>query len=86
MLNIIGNISLTTNLPIFKSLLARIFSTPDLEKGPPHPYMGVENARAGSTQGWFDPALLSLLFSFSSLLSFTKQSYLSLTYMDNVTP
>ena len=44
MLNIIGNISLSTNLPIFKSLLARIFSTPDLEKGPPHPYMGIENA------------------------------------------
>ena len=41
----------------------------------------------GPGQGWFDPALLSLLFSFSSLLlSFTKQSYLSLTYMDNVTP
>ena len=46
----------------------------------------------GPGQGWFDPALLSLLFSsphFSPTfysLSFTKQSYLSLTYMDNVMP
>ena len=32
----------------------------------------------GPGQGWFDPALL--------FLSFTKQSYLNLTYMDNVIP
>ena len=32
----------------------------------------------GPGQGWFDPALL--------FLSFTKQSYLNLTYMDNVMP
>ena len=43
----------------------------------------------GPGQGWFDPALLSLNFLLSSLtqlLSFTEQSYLSLTYMDNVMP
>ena len=42
----------------------------------------------GPGQGWFDPALLFfsfLLFLFSPL-SFTEQSYLSLTYMDNVMP
>ena len=35
----------------------------------------------GPGQGWFDPVLLFLTFS---PLSFTEQSYLSLTYMDNV--
>ena len=40
----------------------------------------------GPGQGWFDPALLSLLFSSLLFLSFTKQSYLNLTYMDNVMP
>ena len=38
----------------------------------------------GPGQGWSNPVLLSLLFS--PLLNFTKQSYLSLTYMDNVMP
>ena len=48
----------------------------------------------GPGQGWFDPALLfsslSLFYFLSSTfflpLSFTEQSYLSLTYMDNVMP
>ena len=37
----------------------------------------------GPGQGWFDPVLLFLTFS---PLSFTEQSYLNLTYMDNVMP
>ena len=36
----------------------------------------------GPGQGWFDPPLLFSLFFFS----FTKQSYLNLTYMDKVMP
>ena len=41
----------------------------------------------GPGQGWFDPVLLlSSLFFFLSPLSFTEQSYLNLTYMDNVMP
>ena len=42
----------------------------------------------GPGQGWFDPPLLFFSFfsSFFLSLSFTKQSYLSLTYMDNVMP
>ena len=40
----------------------------------------------GPGQGWFDPVLLFSLPLSSSLLSFTEQSYLNLTYMDNVMP
>ena len=36
----------------------------------------------GPGQGWFDP----VLFLTFSTLSFTEQSYLNLTYMDNVMP
>ena len=43
----------------------------------------------GPGQGWFNPVLLFfsfLLLSSFSPLSFTEQSYLSLTYMGNVMP
>lgn len=36
----------------------------------------------GAGQGWFNPVLLNFLQP--NPLSFTQQSYLSLTYMDNV--
>ena len=45
--------------------------------------------QSGPGEGWFNPRS-SLLFSSPPLptffLSFTKQSYLNLTYMDNVMP
>ena len=41
----------------------------------------------GPGQGWFDPPLLSFSFFFLFFfLSFTKQFYLNLTYMDKVMP
>ena len=42
----------------------------------------------GPGQGWFDPALLFSHLSLTTFysLSFAKQSYLNLAYMDNVMP